>query len=276
MSDDIDDFARSQRRATGVRMAVMGLVIASPFLWLGWRCHKERAKRAAWEDEYKEQQRLSPAEKAELDKLLPELKVKLQRAQQAFGEDVTPAKLETVAPGEGGCAQYRSEASDLDAKLGTRYAALAGSSVEKFKIGEPIKVKALESAARSLDQLLARIKEEEEPTKSHLASLRDLAKTADQVVFFVGETSEPVVLADSYMPGTVRGMAFLYSPEQRKIVCAANIDVQNASEVKISYTTSRYDVTGAGNKRAAAQAELMLDLGTRTDRAIAQGMRAVR
>ena len=276
MSDDIEDFARSQRRATNARMAVVGLVIASPFLWLGWRCHKERQKKAAWEEEYRQQNRLSDAEKAELDKLLPDLAGKLARAQKAVAEDVTPAALETVMPGEEPCVQYRSEASDLDAKLGTRYAALAGSSIEKFKIGEPIKLKSIERSARSVDALLAEIANEDEPTKSHLSRARSLVSDAERVVFFVGETSEPVVMVDSYIPGTVRGMAFLYSPQARKIVCAAHVEVQNASEVKVSYTTSRYDVTGTGNKQAAAQLELQMDLATRTDHAIAQNMRAVR
>lgn len=276
MSDDIEDFARSRRRATAVRMGIMGLVIASPFLWLGWRCHEQHAKRDAWEAEYKDQQRLSPAEKAELDKLLPELRVSIQRAQKAFDEDVTPEKLETVQPGDQPCVRYHSDAADLDAKLGTKYAALAGNYVEKFKVGEPIKVKALADAARSLESVLEEIKREDEPTKSHLARLRELAKDVDQVVFFVGETSTPVVMVDEYIPGTVRGTAFLYSPAQRKIVCAAHVDVQNAAEVKISYRTSQYDTSGQTAKREAAQSELTIDLGVRTDRAITQGMRAVR
>lgn len=257
-------------------MAIMTLVLSSPFLWLGWRCHQERAKRDAREEEYREQQRLSPAEKAELDKRLPELKVKLERAQKAFVEDVTAANLEAITPGEEPCPGYRSKASELDEKLGTHYAALAGFSIDKFKVGESISPKKLASAARDLDALLGDLKRAEEPEKSHLARLRSIAESLEQVVFFVGETSEPVVLADSYMPGTVRGMAFMYSPEARKIVCAARVDVQNAPQVEISYSTSRYDMSGESNKRAAAQSKLMIDLGTRTDRAIAQGMRGVR
>ena len=254
----------------------MGVVIASPFLWLGWRCHEERQKKAAWEEEYRQQNRLSDAERAELDKLLPELKGKLERAQKSFSEDVTLAALEAVKPGEDPCTSYRSAAGDLDAKLGTRYAALAGGSVERFKVGEPIKVKSIERSAKSVESLLEEIKNEDEPTKSQLSRARSMTRDADGVVFFVGESSEPVVMVDSYIPGTVRGMAYLYSPEARKIVCAAHVDVQNAPEVKVSYTTSRYDVTGSSNKRAAAQVELQMDLATRTDQAIAQGMRAVR
>ena len=257
-------------------MAIMAVVIASPFLWLGWRCHKEHQKKAVWEAEYRKQNQLSEAEKAELDKLLPEVRAKLERAQKTFAEDVTPAKLETIKPGEERCMSYHSEASNLDAKLGTRYAALAGGSIEKFKIGEPIAVKRLAGAVKSLDALAEEIKGEDgEPTKSQLSRARSMAKDADGVVFFIGETSEPVVMADSYIPGTVRGMAYLYSPEARKIVCAAYVDVQNAPEVKVSYTTSTYDATGMRSKHAAAQVELQVDLASRTDSAIAQGMRAV-
>jgi hypothetical protein len=276
VNDDVEEFARSQRRATRLRMVIMGVVIASPFLWLGWRCRQEHQKKAAWEEEYRQQNRLSDAEKAELDRLLPELRGKLERAQKAFAEDVTPAKLETVVPGEDPCGSYRSEAGQLDAKLGTRYAALAGGSIEKFKIGEPVAVKRLAGAVRTLDALVEEIKSEDDPTKSQLSRARSMAKDAEGVVFFVGETSDPVVMADSYIPGTVRGMAFLYSPEARKIVCAAHVEVQNAAEVKVSYTTSQYDVTGMRSKQAAAQAELQVDLASRMDSAIAQGMRAVR
>jgi hypothetical protein len=83
-------------------------------------------------------------------------------------------------------------------------------------------------------------------------------------------------MSDSYIPGTVRGTAYLYSVAQRKVLCAADLSVQNAPEVKISYYTSRYDSTGSTSKYAAAQAELAKDLAQRTKQAIAQNMRAIR
>jgi hypothetical protein len=276
---DIDDFERSTRRGRQVRMLVMALVISSPFLWLGWRCHQERAKRDAWQEEARQRDMLSAAEKAELDKLLPELHRTIQAASKAFAEDVTPAKLGAIVPGDAPCPySTRSSADDLDAKLGTHYAMLEASSQKYYKPGEQPVAENLKTAAGSLADLETRIKQRDdaEPTKYDLETVRRLAGDVKQVMFVVGERNEPVVMADAYIPGRVRGTAFLYAIAERKVVCAVDIDVQNAPEVKFEYRTSRYDTTGLSSKYAAATAELLRDLATKTNRAISTGMRAVR
>lgn len=270
--DDIEGFERSQRRSRRIKFSILGLVLASPFLWLGWTCHKRTVEDEEWEAENRRQNALSASEKTELDKLIPDLRRRVQAAAKAFAEDVTPAKLETVVPGDARCPQHVREL-DVDAD---RYTAYSGGGVTTYKPGEVPQAFGAKSNASSLEEIAQEIQREGEPTKSHLQRTRDLADEVGIEVFLVGEVSEPVVLADSYVPGRVRGTVFVYSAEARKVVCAADIDVENASEVNIEYTTSNYDVTGAGNKRAAATSKLEQDLGQRTRQAIRASLRAVR
>jgi hypothetical protein len=273
---DIDDFQRSTRRAQRRRIAVMAMVIALPFLWLGWRWYQREAEKDRWAAEQRERNRLTPAERTEYDKLIADLHRNLQSASKSFAEDVTPETLEKIAPGDAPCPlNTKSKADEIDADLGTKYALLTEYQIKIFKPGQPPSADNLETAARRLADL-----EEQnhsgEPQKYDLATARLLASEMSQVMFVVGERTEPAVLADEYIPGAVRGTAFLYSPAQRKIVCAADINVENASEIKVNYMTTTYDPGGSTNKRAAAQSQLGLDLAQRLNRAIAANMRAVR
>ena len=131
--------------------------------------------------------------------------------------------------------------------------------------------------AQSLAELEDQIKKSEDgATRWHLERAQSLTKNIDETVIFVGERTEPVMMADSYVPGQVRGTAYVYSSRARKVVCAGDINVENSAEIAFEYTTSRYDVGGTGNKRAAAQSKLEADLATRTAKAIATGLRQAR
>ena len=258
--DDVEAFARANRRKRGIRFTILGLVCASPFLWLGYTCQQQHAKNARWRDEERERNALSKEEQAELDKLLPEIGKLLQTASKAFAEDVTPAKLAEVVPGDERC----------------------GRRVEEYgyvfvKPGEQPKPASLTSAAQSLAELEDQIKKSEDgATRWHLERAQSLTKNIDETVIFVGERTEPVMMGDSYVPGQVRGTAYVYSSRARKVVCAGDINVENSAEIAFEYTTSRYDVGGTGNKRAAAQSKLEADLATRTAKAIATGLRQAR
>jgi hypothetical protein len=265
---DIEDFERSTRRKRRMRFAILGLVIASPFLWVGWHIHERTVEDEKWREEERQRNALTDTEKAELDKLVPDLRRRLQAAGKAFAEDVTPAKLAAVVPGEDPCpVQVPELAAEHDAYSG---------GVTIMKPGEAPKPVGIQGAAQTLEGIAQEIQRADEPTKSHLSRIRDVADGLGIEVFLVGERTEPLVLADSYVPGRVRGTAIVYSADARRVVCAADIDVENASEVNIEYTTSSYDVTGSSSKREAATAELARDLGTRTRKAIRAGLRAVR
>lgn len=257
-------------------MSILGLVIMSPFLWLGWNCHKRAKQNDEWRAEARERNALSPTEHGELERLLPELHAAVTRATKAFREDITPTTLAAAVPGEAPCPQRAPGFEDLRDDASSRYA-YYGNGLELVKPGEQPLPRSVQSTASSLQDLEERIaKDEDGPTKSHLESARALAGELDLILIAVGARTEPMVLADSYMPGTVRGTAYLYSVSARKIICAVDLAVENAPEVKIEYRTSTYDVTGSSNKRAAATAELARDLALRTRRAVANGLRAVR
>ena len=258
--DDIEAFARANRRKRGIRFAILGLICAAPFLWLGYTCQKQRAKNEKWREEARERNALSKAEQAELDKLLLEIGKMIQSASKAFAEDVTPAKLAATVPGEARC----------------------GRRVERYgyvfvKPGEQPQPSQLKSAAQSLASLEDQIKTSEDgATKYHLERAEGLVRSIDDTVILVGERTEPVMMGDSYIPGQVRGTAYVYSSRARKILCAGDINVENSAEIAFEYTTSRYDVAGTGNKRSAAQSKLEADLSERTAKAIEAGLRQVR
>ncbi|MEO7093968.1 MAG: hypothetical protein ABI175_12005 [Polyangiales bacterium] len=258
--DDIEAFARANRRKRGIRFAILGLICASPFLWLTYNCQQQHARNAKWHDEERERNALSKEERAELDKLLPEIGTMIQTASKAFAEDVTPAKLAEVVPGDERC----------------------GRRIERYgyvsvKPGEQPKAAGLTSAAESLADLEQQIKNSEDgATKWHLERAHGLAHSIDETVIFVGERTAPVMMVDSYIPGQVRGTAYVYSSRARKVVCVGDITVENSAEIAFEYTTSRYDVTGAGNKNSAAQAKLEADLSERTAKAISSELRQPR
>lgn len=258
--DDIEAFARANRRKRGIRFAILGLVCAAPFLWVGYSCQKQRAKNAAYRDEERARNALSKEEQASLDKLLPEIGRSIQAASKAFAEDVTPATLGAAVPGEAGCRR----------EIGT-YGYLF------VKPGEQPKPASLESAARSLADLEERIKSNEDgATKYELERAQGLAESIDETVIVVGEQTEPAVLGDSFVPGQVRGTAYVYSSRRRAIVCAGDFEAQNSSEIAFEYTTNRYDTLGTGNKHSAAQDKLRSDLAERTRKAIGAALRQTR
>lgn len=256
---EIEDFERSTRRKRNIRLGILALVISSPFLWLGYTCRKQEQQNAEYREEARKANELTPAQRAELDKLIPELRTRIQRASQAFAADMTPAKLAAIAPGDAPCPSFN-----------------AASDPVITKPGAPIEPTELKGLARSLESLAQSIHDADEPTKYHLEEAHRLSYELEQQLVFVGERDEPVVLADSYVPGRVRGTAYVYSQAAHRVVCAGDIDVENAPEVKIEYTTSTYDVTGSSSKRAAATTELARDLWARTRKAIVASLHTVR
>ncbi len=258
--DDVDAFARSNRRRRQIRLTILGLLCASPFLWLTYNCQKQRAQNEKWHEEARERNALSKEEQAELARLLPEIGKMIQTASKTFAEDVTPAKLAEAVPGDGRCGR------DVE-RIGYVF----------VKPGEQPKAQQLTSAAQSLANLEERVKNAEDgATKYDLEHARDLASGIDDTVVLVGERTAPAMLGDSYIPGQVRGTAYVYSSSTRKIVCAGDISVENSAEIAFEYTTSRYDIAGTGNKRAAAQSKLEADLSDRTAKAITRELRQVR
>lgn len=258
--DDVEAFARANRRKRGIRFAILGLVIASPFLWLTYNCQQKRAEQARWRAEARERDALSKGEQAELDKLLSTMPSSIQAASRAFAEDVTPAKLAAAVPGEAGCRRVVSDYG---------YVLVAPGVQPKPPV--------FESTASALEDLRARIQEAEDgPTKWDLERARSLVDDLDETVIVVGERVAPVVIGDSFGPGQVRGTAYVYSSRRRKILCAGDFEAQNAAEIAYQYTTSRYDPIGAGNRAASAQAKLEQDLAAKAAAAITASLRQVR
>lgn len=259
--DDVEAFARANRRKRGIRFAILGLICAAPFLWVGYSCQKQRARNAQYREEERERNALSPSEQAELDKLRADLKAAIPAAKKAFLEDVTPAKLAAAAPGDARCARRSGD--------------VAGYVF--VKPGEVPTPRDPESAAQSLVSLEEQLERNADgPMKWDLDRARSIADDLDESVIVVGERTDPVVVGESFVPGQVRGTAYVYSSRKRKIVCAGDFEVQNSSEIAFQYTTSRYDVTGTGNKYSAAQSKLDADLRDRTVKAIGEALRQVR
>ena len=189
----------------------------------------------------------------------------------AWVSPVTPAKLDVIEPGDAPCP-FRIEG--VDPSYGT-YGAYDASPSGSVAPGAQPTAASLASDAATLTEL-DEVVRKGDATKSTLTQAQVLAESSRRVVFVVGVDNAPVVLDNEYIPGRSRGTAYVYGVVERRVVCAANFDVQNAPEIKVEYMTSNYDVAGTGNKRAAAELKLKGELYVRVKNAIAANLHAVR
>jgi len=142
--------------------------------------------------------------------------------------------------------------------------------------GEPIDPGSLADAAVEADHTMAKFFEAPEGWK--LTALHGTARKLATIVFVVADTVQARVhtdelgVVDLFEPGSVRGVAYVYSAREHRIRCAGVIDVQNRESLKYAYTR---DYVATGAREEAAQAALQGDLDTELLRAIETTLHAV-
>ena len=229
-------------------------VALSPFGYVVWRFYKAHALIAEHEREAREAEMLSDAETAQLRTSLADAIKTLQSAKASFVADVTPAALDAVTPGESRCPYGAS---------GTHGVIAPGQKVEPIGLDTWL----ITQVQDDLDKGAA--------TKTELGQIEGMRGLPGEVVFVVGKSSPPIVTGDSYLPGQIVGTAYMYSYRQRRIVCAAPIDVQNKEAIDIQYTYMEGNILDEDmKKRESARSTLETDLQEQLDRQISERLRA--
>lgn len=283
MGNDVEAFERATRRSRQIKLGLLALLIASPFLYLGYTCQVKKNKIAAAREEYEAAQRLSAAEVSELRALIPKTRTAIADATKAFTEVVTHEKLAAIIPGESRCP-HRFSAPDLrSGQSYVEHGSIDGNyfgsmSYQLLEPGAPIKPAGLGDATTALDRADEALRKNA-PTKSILEDVRG-ASDLGTTLIIVGKRTEPIVMAGvvdaSYIPGEIRGTVFLYSFASRQIECAAFLAVQNSSAVDIRYSYSAGNYSDKDrNLSEAGRGALQRDLEVELRRAIAQGLRVV-
>lgn len=253
--DDIEAFARSNRRARTVKVAMILAIALSPFGYVVWRFYKAHAVIAEHEREAREAEMLSDAETAQLRTSLAGAIKTLQSAKASFVADVTPAALDAVTPGESRCP--------YEASSTMRGVVAPGQNIEPIGLD----TWRITQVQDDLDK--------GEATKTELGQIEGMRSLPGEVVFVVGKSSPPIVTGDSYLPGQITGTAYMYSYRQRRIVCAAPIEVENKEAIDIQYTYMEGNILDEDmKKRESAKSVLDADLDEQLNRQISERLRA--
>jgi hypothetical protein len=252
--DEVEAFERSNRFARRVKVALVIAIALSPVAYVMWRFYKANALIAEHEREAREAEMLSDAEVAQLRTSLAQATKAVQQARAEFVADVTPATLAAVTVSDARCSARPDLESDI------------------VEPGQPIKPIGLstwliEDVQEHLDK--------GEATKTELRQIEDIRNGPDEVLLVVGKSEKAVVMADSYLPGHISGNAYVYSYRARRIVCAAEIDVQNKEAVDIQYTYMEGNILDEDEKkRESGVSELERDLQEQLRAQIAARLRA--
>ncbi len=100
------EFEASLRRGRRIRLAVLAIVIASPLVYVTYRFWYQHHKNAEWEARVRQEAMATPDQVAELKKLIPELRQKIDAASAQIKADVTRDALDHALASDGGRCPY--------------------------------------------------------------------------------------------------------------------------------------------------------------------------
>jgi hypothetical protein len=271
--NEAEAFERATRRSRTIKLALLALVVLSPLIWVVYKNVAARKRIEEHREAYERSIALTDADKTELRDAIPNARKAIDDAARAFVTAVTPQTLDGLQDAGTNCP-YRVSAPTMGAgesyvKYGSidgnyfgnaRYTLYAPGAAIKPSVG--FELSTLDEIAKQLAEGKA--------DKNDLERVRRLERGLDDELFVVGETKAPVVLADSYLPGSVTGFAYLYSYDEGRIVCFAALAVQSSPEIEISYSHMAGNYLDQEMKKdSAAQAVLERDLHVQVRYAIA-------
>jgi hypothetical protein len=282
--DEVEAFRRSTARKRNIRLGLLGLVIASPFLYLGFRCHSENAKIEERREEYRKSLALSGSELASLKQGVDDERRRITAARAAWARAVAPEALAALEQSEQPCPVRFQAPTPTAAESYTRYASIDGNyfgsgTFRTFQTGEPIADATLAASAEILDEIAAHLAEDKADRRDR-DRLYALPATATFVI--VDERKEPVVTTShgevaSFAAGVIGGRAFVYDVGQRAIICTCDIDVTNSLELKFDFSYMEDNpLDREARMLEAAKAVLARDLEMKIRQALARELRAVR
>lgn len=280
---DVEAFARSTRRKRQVRFAILGAIIASPFIYLGVTCKQKQDRIDARRAEREAALVLSDAERSELEATVARARATVAATRERWAQDTSPDALAAIQPGDAPCRiglrAPTLEAADSYIKHGSIDVNYFGNVVYRtYPAGAAPGADTLASTARAIDEVAGKL-------AAGKADRRDrdrLARLDRYAVFVMAERqTAPLVTATSagfgdYLPGELVGRSYVYSFRANAIVCAAALSVRSPDTIAIdfSYMQGNY-LDHEYKKEQAAKAALDRDLDVRVRRALATQLRAV-
>jgi hypothetical protein len=278
VTNEVEAFERATRRSRTIKIALLLLVIASPLIYVGYRNHAKRAQIEERHEAYERSIALTAADKTELEAAIPRARKAIVDAGNRFVNIVTPQALEAMEDSGQRCP-YRITGPSMGAgesyiKYGSidmNYFGNAGYTL--YAPGTPIKPP-IAGDLGTLDDIAKKLATKT-ADKTDLDRVKRLERTMDDFLFVVGEQKDPVVLADTYLPGQLSGFAYLYSWDANRIVCFTALAVQNreAIEIQYSHMAGNY-VDEEMKKNDAARSVLQRDLQVQIRTAIAARLHA--
>jgi len=274
------EFARATKRKRQLRFALLGLVIAAPFGWLGYQHFLAAKHETEREERYRAQaeaNKLTAADLPEARRLVAEARRLLDEAAAAWAA-VTPASLRTATLRADNCP-LTFEAPPPRDKLGEVIRTNGWGGVSgygwSYQLVEPggtqLDASPELDAARSGLESFAKLLDAGTGTRTalHLA-IRAAEQPGVRVVVLAEQHVRPQLLGNrQFEPGLIAGTAFVYSHARRGVVCAGPIEVHSSELVAADWNTEAALVKDGKNM-------LEVDLDMEVRRKIAHYLKAAR
>lgn len=255
---EIEAFEKATRRSRTIKLTLLVLLVLSPLIWVIYKNVATRQEIAKHEEEYQAKIALTDAEKQHMRETIPATRKQIEAAATTFVTVVNAAALDALEDAGTACNVRVTPAS---------------AKFALYTPGQPIKPGVSYELA-TLDEIGKELAEGK-ADKHDLERLERMTYRLDNELFVVGERREPVVLADSYLPGSLTGYAYLYSHQAKRVVCFAAIAAQNSPAIDIKYTHMEGNILDEQVKKdQAARDQLVRDLDENIRNAIAARLQA--
>ena len=239
------------------------LVVASPYLYMAYGMHQQSVA----EEGAKRAEQLNDAEQKELNDLLSQADAAIAAQEAAFRNATSKPALDALQMGEDACPDAPSaptaEAADSYLKYGSIDMIYFGDASYTLVSGDDTSKASAARYARADTDRIRTANQGHSATRTQLAEARDIvlgSRHGTTIFISVADQEEPNVTTSggagdtgSFTPGFVRGRAYVYRDDLRRITCAGDIDAQNSPTVDVTYFTTT--VTGVPVAGSMAQLE---------------------
>lgn len=276
---DVDPIAQDARARRRRIVLVALFVVVGPVLVaiavIGWRVHSDDVKQRT-----EDAARYAPHEEdARILQTIAAVRARLVEVRDAWPRATSPEALAALVPGTAPCPLRLTPPTEKAAQAyvqGTQSDREGLGNLDFFEIarpGEPIN-DGLGGRLFSLAETEKDMKERG-AWRSKVKELDAWNKSLGEYVFVVGRKTEAVISgragSRTFTPGHLEGVAYVFSYDQRHVVCAAPVSVSNSDQLDIVYQ----DNDGLDPGFVAALGVLNRDLKVKAMSAIAQSARAV-
>jgi hypothetical protein len=262
-----------------IKLGAFLLLVSSPLIWVVYKNVSVRKRIADRQEAYQQSIALTDVEKKELPLAIERARKALQDAGRTFSAAMSPDALR-AASSSGGPCPLRISAPTMGA--GESYIKHGSIDGNYFGNADFDLYEREEDIKTPINSRLATLNDIEDELRAGKADKLDLERVQGierlrgHELIVVGKATKPAVLADTYVPGTLKGRAYGYSYAEGRLACVADLDVSNTEKIEIHYTAMVGNVADEMIKKdQAAQTTLERDLQIQIRHAIASRLQAV-